>query len=158
MAVSQFQTFDALTELEDGAAPITSPTAGQVGGSDKIIDIGGDGKPDSVDREREAELHGNMQVDVSAIDIASNDEVYHVILQGSSDSGFASTIVNLAILSLADAAVALGGSDEDGATGRFVVPFTTERNGTTFRFLRVFIDALGTTPSITLKVRLHKQD
>ena len=158
MARSQFQTFDTLLELEDGAAAVTADTAGQVGGSDQILDVGGDGKPDSADREQEAELHGNMQVDVSAIDIVSNDEVYHVILQGSSESDFASDIVNLAILSLADAAVAIGGSDEDGATGRFIVPFTNERNGTTYRFLRVFVDVTGTTPSITYTARLHKQD
>lgn len=157
MPRSQFQTLDVLLELEDGVA-ITADRAGQVATVDQILDVGGDGKPDSADREQEAELHGNMQVDVSAVDIVSNDELYHVILQGSDDAAFASTIVNLAILSLGDNVVALGGSDEDAATGRFIVPFTNERNGTTYRFLRLFVDVTGTTPSITLTARLHKQD
>ncbi len=158
MAVSQFQTFDALLELEDGGAAITADAAGQVSSSDQILDVGGDGKPDSADREREAELHGNMQVDISAIAIDGNDELYHIILQGSSKADFASDIENLAILSLGALEVALGGSDIDGLIGRYVVPFTNERNGITFRFLRLFVDVTGATVSITLKARLHKQD
>ncbi len=44
---------------------------------------------------------GNMVVDVSAIEIADNDEVYKISLQGSNSATFASGIVDLAILSWA---------------------------------------------------------
>lgn len=156
--ISQAQTVDVLLELEDGGAAFTADRAGQVASSDVILDLVPGGRPLDADLDRQAEVHGNMHVDVSAIDLADNDEEYRVLLQGSTEADFASTIVNLAVLSLSALEVALGGGDQDSAVGRHVVPFSNELNGTTFRHVRLFVDVNGTSPSITLTARLHKQD
>lgn len=59
-------------------------------------------------------------VDVSAIEIASNDEVYTFLLQGSNSATFASGIVNLAMLQLGATEVLLGGAG-DSVVGRYML-------------------------------------
>ena len=83
-----------------------------------------------------------MIVDVTAIEIADNDENYKISLQGSCKSDFADTIEDLAILELG-ALETLGG-DVDSTTGRYIVPFRTNRNGTTYRYVREYCDVTGT--------------
>ncbi|MBZ0254563.1 hypothetical protein K8I31_00780 [bacterium] len=86
-------------------------------------------------------VEGTVIVDVSAIEIADNDEVYTIALQGSSDSAFADTYEDLAILELGAKEV-LGG-DQDSAVGRYEIPFTNERNGTKYPYLRAYTTVAG---------------
>lgn len=156
MANPQNQTVDVLLELEDGVA-ITVTRNGQVATVDKIVDLNqGASVPTTTPTPDEAEFNGELQVEVSAIDIVDNNEKYDIHLQGSNDSGFASGIANLARLSLSDAAVADAGADVDGAVGRYRVPFSNQQNRVTYRFVRLRIVVAGTTPSITFKGRLAK--
>ena len=62
-------------------------------------------------------VEGKMIVDVTAIEIASNDEAYKITLQGSSKVDFADTIVDLAELTLGAAEII--GGDKDSTTGRY---------------------------------------
>jgi hypothetical protein len=87
-------------------------------------------------------VEGKLIVDVTAIEIADNDEKYAIKLQGSSESDFADTIEDLAILELG-AAETLGG-DQDSAIGRYTVPFRNEKNGTVYPYLRLYTDVTGT--------------
>ena len=87
-------------------------------------------------------VEGNLVVDVTAIEIASNDEGYRISLQGSSSATFADTIEELASVELGAAEV-LGG-DQDSTTGRYVVPFRTEKNGTVWPYVRVYCEVVGT--------------
>ena len=87
-------------------------------------------------------VSGHLIVDVTEIEIAANDEVYKISLQGSSKSDFADTIEDLAILELGAAEV-LGG-DQDSTAGRYRVPFSTEKNGTIWPYVRVYTDVTGT--------------
>lgn len=104
--------------------------AGAVGGEAVIADLGA------------GLVEGNMVVDVSAIEVADNDEVYKISLQGSTSSTFASGIVDLAILELGAAEVT--GGDADSAVGRYILPFRTEKNGTVYRYVREYCDVDGT--------------
>ena len=88
-------------------------------------------------------MEGHLIVDVSAIEIADNDELYTIVLQGSSESDFASTIENLAILELGANEV-LDWSDVDSTIGRYILPFRTERNGTNYQYVRLICDVDGT--------------
>jgi len=118
------------THILKDAGLVAADAAGQVDGSNVIVDL------------REGLVEGHMIVDVSAIEIADNDEVYKISLQGSSKSDFADTFTDLAILELGANEVIDG--DQDSETGRYQVPFRTEKNGTVWPYIRVYCDVTGT--------------
>ncbi|MDA3897704.1 MAG: hypothetical protein PF482_16340 [Desulfobacteraceae bacterium] len=87
-------------------------------------------------------VEGHLIIDVSAIEIADDDELYKIKLQGSSSATFASVIEDLTILEVGAAEV-LGG-DQDSAIGRYKVPFSNEKNGTIYPYVRLYTDVDGT--------------
>lgn len=123
-------SFDAEMLLKD-AGLVAADAAGQVDGANKVIDVGA------------ARLDGVVIVDVSAIEIADNNELYHVILQGSNDATFATGVENLAQISFGATEVRPGGA-QDSTVGRYEMPFTNEQDDTTYRYLRIYIDVAGT--------------
>ena len=127
--------FDILTLLKDAGA-ITASAAAQVGGSNKIIDLGANTRVDAI-----------AVIDVTAIDIASADEFYDVVVQVSNSSSFASGIENVAALNLGKSAGRFGGA-QDSTIGRYELPFCTEQNDTFYRYMRLYTVCGGTTPSI----------
>ena len=92
---------------------------------------------------------GDLLIDVTALEIASNDEKYDIILQGSPDAAFgtAGNIQELMAISLSAKELKASDSDKDDATGRYVVPFRNEFGGTTYRYLRLYIVVAGTIAS-----------
>lgn len=86
-------------------------------------------------------VDGFLVLDVSACEVASNDEIYLVCLEGSTVSGMASGSVTLAQIELGNATAP---ADADTGTGRFVVPFRNEQNGTTYRYVRIYTEVAGT--------------
>ncbi len=118
------------THILKDAGLVDESAAGTVGGEAKVVNLGA------------GIVEGNLVVDVTAIEIASNDEVYLITLQGSTESDFSDTYEDLAMLELGAAEV-LGG-DQDSETGRFIVPFRTEKNGTVWPYVRVYTDVAGT--------------
>jgi hypothetical protein len=88
-------------------------------------------------------IEAHLICDVTAIEIVDNDELFTIVLQGSSESDFASTIENLATLELGANEV-LDWADVDSTIGRYIVPFRTERNGTTYQYVRLICDVDGT--------------
>ena len=118
------------THILKDAGLVAADAAGQVDSSDVIVDLGA------------GEVSGHLIVDVTAVEIADNDEAYKISLQGSSKSDFADTIVDLAEITLGAAEVI--GGDQDSTTGRYRVPFCTEKNGTVWRYVRVYTDVTGT--------------
>lgn len=105
-------------------------------------------------------MAGDLLVEVTAMDIVSNDEIYDIILQGSPDAAFgtAGNIQELMALSLSAKEVKRSDSDKDDVTGRFVLPFRNQWGATTYRYLRLYIVVAGTTPSINFAAWLvvHK--
>lgn len=127
-------TFDAGLELKDAGA-ITADAAAQVDAADKIVDLGASSRFD-----------GRAIIDVSALDVASGNELYKIKIQVSSSATFASGVVTVAVIELGDSSVT--GNTADSTTGRYELPFTNEYDGTIYRYLRAYTDVAGTTPSI----------
>lgn len=147
-------TFDALTQLHDGAA-ITASGAGEVNSVAQELDFGSLSPGTLV--ENIAYTRFDMVVDVTAFDFTTGDETAVLILQLGTVSGFGSgTIVNRAAVSFgADGGLAAAaGADDDSALGRVVVGADNEHKGTVFRFARLFAVMGGTTPSISPTVFL----
>ena len=119
-----------VTHILKDAGLVAADAAGQVEGSDVIVNLGA------------GKVEGHLILDVSAIEIADNDEAYKISLQGSSSAAFADTIVDLAEITLGAAEVI--GGDQDSATGRYTVPFSTEKNGTVYPYVRLYTDVSGT--------------
>jgi hypothetical protein len=124
------------THILKDAGLVAADAAGQVASSDVIVNLG------------TGLVEGNLIIDVTAIEVADGDENYKISLQGSSQSDFSYDYKNLAILELG-AFETLGGdqdssSAEDSTTGRYMVPFRTERNGAVYQYVRVYTDVSGT--------------
>jgi len=122
-------TFDANLEFKD-AGLIAADDAAQVDSADKIVDLG------------EGLFEGDMVIDVAAIEIASNDERYEIQVQFSDSSSFASGVVGGSTLVLGALEVLIG-TDTDSTTGRYILPFRNEINGTWYRYARVYINVSG---------------
>lgn len=129
-------TFDKNLQMKD-AGLVAADAAWQVSGADKILDVG------------TGNFCGHCIIDVSALEVATGDERYTFLIQGSSSATFASDIVILAALPVGDGstigtAFGSSGVDVDDTTGRYVLPFTNERNNTRYRYIRGFTDVAGT--------------
>ena len=133
---SRSYTFDAEFEMKDAGA-ITSSAAAQVDAAAKVVDLG----------SATGSFSGVLVADVSAIVIDDDDELYTIIVQGGDASDFSGAIENLAELSLGATEVRPGGAD-DSTIGRYELPFINEQDGTKFRYLRVYTEIAGTSPSI----------
>lgn len=123
-------TFDATQALQD-AGLVASSAAGT-----RILDLG----PGIGVRA------GCVVIDVSALEIASNDEAYTIHVQGSPDAAFgtAGNVVELASLHLGAKETKLSDSDRDDATGRRLLPYiNTDEDGTPLRYLRLYITVAG---------------
>lgn len=121
--------FDGDLELKD-AGLIAADAAWQVSGANRIIDVG------------PAVFFGVGVIDVSAIEIASNDELYELIIQGSTSPTFASVIVDLAVLPLGALEVLVG--DQDSVVGRYELPFFNVQHDTVYQYIRGYTDVSGT--------------
>lgn len=97
----------------------------------------------------DGEFKGDIVIDVTALEIASNDEIYDIVLQGSSDSDFGTdtNIEDIAQISLGCAETKRTDSNKDDATGRYTIPFSNWRNGTKLRYLRLYTVVAGTIAS-----------
>jgi len=117
----------ARTELALASAAAT------VDGAAKIVDVG------------TGLFRGCMLFDVSALEIASNDEIYDIVIQGSPDSTFgtATNIADLAAINLSAAEVKRTDCNKDDAVGRYKLYFDNEQNGTFYQYLRVYTVVAG---------------
>ncbi len=123
-------TFDYSLRMKD-AGLIAADAAWTVDGSAKIIDLGA------------SRVDARVIVDVTAVEIASNDERYFVKLQFSNSATFASGVVEGPGIFMG-ALETLIGADTDTAVGRYELPFTNELNGTVYRYVRGYTDVAGT--------------
>lgn len=147
MALTRTFPFDTELQLHDGATAVTADGAGQVGGAAKIIDMIG-----------AANFTADLVIQVTALDITTGDESYEFLLQGSSSATFASDIATLGRIKLGDSTTLGSGVSADSAIGTHVAGVhnhVTQVGGvSSYRYIRVFIDVTGTTPSFTGKIYL----
>lgn len=95
---------------------------------------------------------GDLVVDVSAIDTASNDEAYTLHLEGGAVSGLASGAVDILAMKRLEDPAAVGGlgrQNVEHGVGRYVIPFNNMVAGVMYRYLQLSATIAGTTPSIT---------
>jgi len=117
-------TYDDALVLKD-AGLVATTAAGS-----EVIDLG------------DGFMEGYLVIDVTALEVASTDEIYTIVLEGSNVAALASGSVVLA------AAPQMGNApapaDADTAVGRFVVPVTNEQNGELYRYIRIHTTVAGT--------------
>lgn len=142
MSRNTTRTYDAALLLKDSYAVAATSAAGQVASVNKVVDIGS------------GLIIGVARIEVSAMDVATGDEIYTVALEFSNSSIFASGIVRGAEIQLGDA-TPLGG-DTDMDAGRYELPFTNEIDGTLYRYVRTYTVAAVVGSSITHTVALFK--
>jgi hypothetical protein len=124
-------TFDAELEFKD-AGLVAASAAATVDSAAVAIDVGA------------GIFKGMMIIDVSALEIASNTELYDIVVQGSPDADFtAATIADLAAINLSAAEVKRTDCNKDDATGRYKLYFDNENNGTYYRYLRLYTVVAG---------------
>jgi len=124
-------TFDSDLEFKD-AGLVAASAAAEVDSAAKVVDVG------------TGLFKGCMVLDVTALEIASNDEIYDIVVQGSNAEAFtAAGVVELAAISLSAKEVKRTDSDKDDDTGRFKIYFDNENNGTFYRYLRLYTVVAG---------------
>lgn len=125
-------TFDSELEFKD-AGLVAASAAAQVDSVAKVVDVG------------TGLFKGCMILDVTALEIASDDEIYDIVVQGSSDSDFGTdtNIVELAAMNLSAAEVKRTDCNKDDSTGRFKIYFDNENDGTFCRYLRLYTVVAG---------------
>jgi hypothetical protein len=124
------RTFDANLVLK-AAGLVAASADGTI-----ILDTGGLGL-----------LDVDLIIDATAVEIDSSDESYTIILEGSPDATFG-TAANIAALARIvighHSATAMAPQGFDDVPGRFMVPCRNERNGVTYRYLRIRTVVAGT--------------
>lgn len=123
-------TFDFNLRLKD-AGLVAASAAAQVGGANKILDLGA-GRAD-----------GRVIVDTTAVEVDTGDEEYAILIQGSNSSTFASTNVQLGAAILGHSSKTLE-SASTAAAGRREIAFSTEVDGTIYRYVRAYTRIAGT--------------
>ena len=97
--------------------------------------------------------------DVTALDVTTGDESYKFMLEFSPDAAFG-TAGNIRVV----AQLHIGGATAttpNGAAdtiGRFTLPFRNERNGTAYRYARLYTLIAGTSPSIDFSAWIAKDE
>ena len=132
-------------EILHSAGAQTATGAGTVSAAARVLDFGnttGD----------IAYTEGLVAVDVSAIDFGTGDELYYLMVQLGSGSGFAGgdTVRVAAVLPMGNIDTPMANNtDDDSSTGRVIVGVNNLWKGTLFRYMRIAHAISGTTPSIT---------
>ncbi len=123
-------TLDGLLLMKD-AGLVAASAAATVASAAKVADVG------------TGLFEAQLIIDVTAIEVASGDEVYTITIEGSTTTGFSSgTEVELASIKVGDSSVT--GGDTDSIAGRYTLPFNNrEVDGTCYRYLRVYTTVAG---------------
>lgn len=141
-------SFDINNVLSDNAAAYTASGYLQAGGADAILDLGGNQGTSPV---QQARIDAMAIFDVTAIDTTSGNESYKLLIVGSNDANFGSgNVTCLAAVELG----AVGGADVVNGladpVGRVEVGFCTQKCGTIYEWVKCYLVAAGTTPSISI--------
>ena len=81
--------------------------------------------------------------DITACEVATGDEFYGLIVQGSNSATFASGVVNLGAAMVGDSSKT-GESADTPATARREVAFSNEVDGVLYRYVRSYTFVSGT--------------
>lgn len=87
-------------------------------------------------------VEGAVVIDLSACEIATGDEIYTVSLEGSNVAAMTSGSVCLGKKVFGNLVVPMDAALS--ASGRYVIPFRNEENGTLYRYVRLSTLVAGT--------------
>jgi len=124
-------TFDAYLEFKD-AGLVAASAAAQGDGAAKVVDIG------------TGLFCGCMLIDVSALEVATGDELYTICVELSADGLFTDNATSCVAAKIdigAATPLLLGAAD---SAGRYKLYFDNERNGTFYGYARVYTVVAGT--------------
>jgi len=144
---SRSYTFDANALLSDNAAAYTASGYGQVNGANGIVDLGGN---QSTTPKQQARIDAVAVIQVTAIDIATGDEGYKILVVGSNASDMSTGNICLGSIQLGKAAHTDVPTAPDSTTGTYEVPFSNEQAGVFYEYVALYLVIAGTTPSISL--------
>jgi hypothetical protein len=104
-------------------------------------------------------IDGYAVFDVTALDVTTGDESYKFMVEMSPDAAFG-TAGNIRVVAQlhVGGATATAPNGAADTVGRFVLPFRNEKNGTTYRYMRLYTLIAGTSPSIDFSAFLAKDD
>ena len=117
------KTYDNATLLK-AAGLVAASAAGSV-----ILDLGN------------GLMEGDLVIDVSALEVATGDEIYTISLEGSNVAAMTSGSVELAKTTLGNNPAP---ADADTNVGRHVIPFRNELEGANYRYVRLHTTVVGT--------------
>lgn len=104
-------------------------------GSDGILDLGA------------GEVTGLVVIDATAVEVATGDEHYTVMIELSSSATFASDVHPVQAIGLGNNGIAdslLDNASADRGVGRYTLPFNNVVNGTAYRYVRLYVHVVGT--------------
>lgn len=127
---SKDATFDYALRLKD-AGVIGASAAAQVSSADKILDMGAQ------------RFDGRVLIDVTECEVGTGNELYLILVQGSTSATFANGIWNLGAVALGDSSVSIETVDT-AATRHQEIAFCNEVNGLILRYIRVYTFVAGT--------------
>lgn len=125
-------TFDAALEFKDAGA-VAASAAATVDTAAKIVNVGS------------GLFLGCMILEVTALDLDGNNEIYDIIVQGSTDADFGTdtNIKELAAINFSAAEVKRSDANADDTVGRYKVYFDNEHGGTFCPYLRLYTAVAG---------------
>jgi hypothetical protein len=129
--MAQGHLFDARLQLKD-AGLVAASANGTVAAVAKILDVGN------------ARCCAMAILNVTAIETGTGDEKFTVLIQGSTDSGFASGIRNLAMMEFGHVSTLSGPPSAAPAIGKYELPFINDYDGVYYRYIRLRILVAGT--------------
>lgn len=146
--ITHNRPLDTLLQLKDTSAAVTATGTAQVSGADVTIDL----MPGAPAGAPAKFAKGVVIFDVTAIDVASNDEVYQMTMQGTNTAGWGGTVYDLGRKVFG--ANAVTGLGINTPVGRQVLYFdnvsiTAAGEYLPQRYLRLRHIIAGTTPSLT---------
>lgn len=122
--------FDVNLQLKD-AGLVAASAAAQVASAAKILDLGA------------SRVDGRVIIDTTAVESDTGDELYTLILEGSTSKTFASGIVTLGAQLYGHTSTTLE-SAVSPAVSRREIGFTNEVSGTLYEYVRMYTKVAGT--------------
>jgi hypothetical protein len=141
---------DALLILADGAAATTANGIAQVSSASRIIDLGGAltrtdiGLTGGLSR-----FEGVVVLDLSAVVVSTNDDLYIVRIMGSNSSD-GSAAVPLGALTFGHTTMMPNGASTS-VVGRYELFFCTEQADINYEYVYLYNTVVGTGKSLTYK-------
>ena len=129
-------TFDSATLLQNSVA-VTADAAGTVASAARVITLG------------TSFVAGVIILDVTAVEVATGNELYIVTLEGSLALAMTSPVV-LAAHPLGHTSVIPAANRHASSTvGRYYMHFSNHQNGVTYPYVALYTDCTGTTNDTT---------